>query len=83
MKLNYEMWLSEDAILSDVETQMCTTALLICNESPEQALWHVKGLLRHGGTLEEAKFAQDLALAVAHQFNAKTGEITKAEDVVL
>lgn len=83
MKLNYEWWLSEDAILSHVETQMCTTALLICNNSPEQALWHVRGLLRHGGSLEEAEFTQQLALAIAKEFGAKTGDITLAQDVVV
>ncbi|KAH6972732.1 hypothetical protein BKA56DRAFT_676550 [Ilyonectria sp. MPI-CAGE-AT-0026] len=83
VKTNYELWISEDAILSNIETQMCTTALLICNNSPEQALWHLRGLLRHGATMEQAKFAQDLGLAVAHHFEAKTGEVTRVEDVVL
>ncbi|KIW56391.1 hypothetical protein PV05_05056 [Exophiala xenobiotica] len=45
--------------------------------------WHLNGLLRHGATKEEAQFAQDLALAVAQQFNVKTGSITKVEDVKL
>ncbi|KPM39813.1 hypothetical protein AK830_g6728 [Neonectria ditissima] len=81
VKTNYELWISEDAILSNVETQMCTTALLICNNSPEQALWHVRGLLRHGATVKQARFAQDVGLAVASHFGAKTGDITMAEDV--
>ncbi|KAK7415661.1 hypothetical protein QQX98_005693 [Neonectria punicea] len=83
VKTNYELWISEDAILSNIETQMCTTALLICNNSPEQALWHVRGLLRHGATMEQASFAQDLGLAIANHFDAKTGDITMAEDVIL
>ena len=83
VKTNYELWLSEDAILSNVETQMCTTALLICNNTPEQALWHTRGLFRHGGTMEDAKFAQDLGFAIAHRFDVKTGDITLAEDIVL
>lgn len=62
---------------------MVTTALLICNNSAEQALWHLRGLLRHGATVEEARFAQDLGIAVAREFGAKTGLITMVEDVVL
>ncbi|KIW95798.1 uncharacterized protein Z519_02862 [Cladophialophora bantiana CBS 173.52] len=83
IKTNYELWMSEDAILSNIETQLCNVALLICNNSPTQMLWHLNGLLRHGATREEAQFAQDLALAVARQFNAKTGDITKIEDLKL
>ncbi len=75
--------MSEDAILSNIETQLCNVALLTCNNSPVQAGWHLNGLLRHGATKEEAQFAQDLALAVAQQFNVKTGSITKVEDVKL
>ena len=45
-------------------------------------MWHVRGLLRHGGTLEQAKLAQELGLAVARHFDAKTGDIVRAEDVV-
>lgn len=82
IKTNYELWISEDAIRSDIDTETCITALYICNYSPEQALWHVRGILRHGGTTEQAKFAQDLGLAVARQFHARTGDIVRAEDVV-
>lgn len=73
--------MSEDAILSDVESQMCNTALLVCNNSPEQAWWHLRGLVRHGGTLEQARFAQELGLAVAEEFGAKTGAIKMVDDV--
>lgn len=62
---------------------MCLTALLICNNSPDPALWHLKGLLRHGGTVEQARFTQALGLAVARQFGAKTGDITMVDDVEL
>jgi hypothetical protein len=81
IKTNYELWMSEDSILSDLETQLCNLALLICNNSPTQALWHLNGLFRHGATREQAKFAQDIGLAVAKQFGAKTGVITKVEDL--
>lgn len=73
--------MSEDSILSNLETQLCNLALLICNNSPTQALWHLNGLLRHGATKEQAQFAQDLGLAVAKQFDARTGVITKVEEL--
>lgn len=73
--------MSEDRILSDVETQMCNTTLLTCWNSPVHALWHTKGVVRLGGTIEQAKFAQDLGIAIAEQFNSKTGDITLANDI--
>lgn len=81
LKLIYEHYVSEDAILSPLETQICYTVLLTCYNSPVQALWHTKGIVRHGGTLEQARFAQDLGLAIARQFGCKTGEITKVDEI--
>ncbi|GME66488.1 uncharacterized protein LTHEOB_8708 [Neofusicoccum parvum] len=77
----YEWWISEEAILSNVETQMCSTAALICSNSPVQALWHTRGIVRHGGSTEDAVFAQEMGLAVAQAFGCKTGEITRVEDI--
>jgi hypothetical protein len=68
--------MSEDRILSDIETQMCNATLLTCWNSPIHALWHTKGVVRLGGTIEQAKFAQDLGIAIATRFNSKIGDIT-------
>ncbi|EOD43912.1 putative carboxymuconolactone decarboxylase protein [Neofusicoccum parvum UCRNP2] len=81
MTIIYEHWVSEDAILSNVETQMCNTVALECIDSPVQALWHTRGIVRHGGTLEDARFAQDFGVAVANQFGCRTGELTKVDDI--
>ncbi|OAL28544.1 hypothetical protein AYO22_02738 [Fonsecaea multimorphosa] len=81
IKANYEMWMSEDSILSWTETQLCNVALLICNNSPVQAGWHMNGTLRHGASRDQIQFSRDLALAVARQFNAKTGDIPRVEDL--
>ncbi|KAJ5174151.1 uncharacterized protein N7482_000028 [Penicillium canariense] len=81
LKLHYEYWISEDAILGPIETQMCNAALLICNRSPVQAIWHTRGVVRHGGSMEQARFAQDLGLAVAEQFEVKTGDITIVDQI--
>jgi hypothetical protein len=78
----YEDWMSEDRILSDVETQICNTTLLTCWNAPTHALWHTKGVVRLGGTVEQAKFAQDLGIAIATEFNAKIGNITMVDEIV-
>lgn len=73
--------MSENRILSDVETQMCNTTLLTCWDAPMQALWHTKGIVRLGGTAEQARFAQDLGIAIAKEFNCKTGHITMVDNI--
>ena len=60
---------------------MCTAAALTCNDSPTQALWHARGIVRHGGSKEQAQFSQDIALAVAKEFDARTGEVTPVPDI--
>lgn len=75
------MVFSDDAILNPVETQMCNVAALICSNSPRQALWHTRGVLRHGGTIEQAKFAQELSLAAVEAFDCKIGHITKVDEI--
>jgi hypothetical protein len=77
----YELWISEDAVSTNVETQMCNTALLTCLECPTQAFWHTRGIVRHGGSVEQARFAQDLGLAVAMEFGCKTGTIKMVDDI--
>ncbi|PVH73675.1 hypothetical protein DL98DRAFT_659298 [Cadophora sp. DSE1049] len=77
----YELWISEDAVLTNVETQMCNTALLTCLDCPTQVLWHTRGIVRHGGSLEQARFAQDLGLAVAKEFGCNTGQIKMVDEI--
>lgn len=77
----YEWIFSDDTILSPIESQMCNVAALICSNSPRQALWHTRGVLRHGGTIEQAKFAQDLALAVVELLDVKIGSIQLVQDI--
>lgn len=81
LKLIYEMHMSEDAILSPVETQMSNVAALICSKCPVQAMWHTKGIVRHGGSKEEARFAQDLALQIARLYGCEIGEVTLVDDI--
>lgn len=77
----YEWHFAEDAILSNIETQMCNIAALICSNCPTQAKWHTKGLVRHGGSLDDARFAQKAGLAVAAMYDCKTGMIESVDDI--
>ncbi|KAJ5381025.1 uncharacterized protein N7496_003453 [Penicillium cataractarum] len=81
LKFGYEYWFSEDAILSNVQTQMCNAAALICSKSPVQAMWHTRAIIRHGGNLDQARMAQDIALRIAYHYNCDTGDIIKVDDI--
>ena len=37
--------------------------------------------MRHGGSKEEARFAQDLALEIARLYACETGEVTSVDDI--
>lgn len=80
-KMIYEWYISEDTILGPIETQMCNVAALICSNCPVQAMWHARGIVRHGGSISDARFAQDLGLAIAERNNCKTGDIVKVDDI--
>lgn len=77
----YDENISEDTILSNIETQMCNVAALICSNSPVQVLWHTKGLIRQGGTLRDAKLAHDIGLAIARFYSCETGHVQGVESI--
>ncbi|KAJ5951534.1 uncharacterized protein N7479_009947 [Penicillium vulpinum] len=81
LKMIYEWYLSEDAILSDVETQMCNSAALSCLDSPVQAMWHTRGVIRLGGTLDDARLAQDLGMKIARAYGCITDNIVMVDDL--
>lgn len=81
LKHIYEWHFSEDAILGAVETQMANIAALICANCPVQAVWHTRGLVNHGGTMENAKLSQAIGLAIAALYQCKTGKITPVEEI--
>ena len=81
MKTAYELWFSEDSILDPIETQMCIASAITCSGAPVQAMWHTRGIVRHGGTKEQAEFAQQIALQVADKFNSATGQVTLVEGI--
>lgn len=60
---------------------MCNVAAIICSNAPLQALWHTKGLIRHWGSVDQAKFVHDLALAIAKANGCTTGDITAVDSI--
>lgn len=60
---------------------MCTTAALICSGSPQQATWHTRGIVRHGGSLEMARFAQEIAFKVGNAYGCKIDGVTKVDEI--
>lgn len=81
LKSAYENYFSEDQIINNIETQLCNTAALICSNCETQALWHTRGIVRHGGSVEQAEFAQELGLKIAEYYGAKTGSIMRVADM--
>ena len=81
MEMAYEWYISEDAILDNVETQMCNVAALICCNCPVQAMWHTKGLIRHGGSMDMARLAQHIGLSIAKLYECKTGDVVPVDEI--
>ncbi|KAF7190726.1 hypothetical protein HII31_07885 [Pseudocercospora fuligena] len=79
--ITLEWFISDDGIFRPHETCMCTAAAIICSNSPLQAMWHTRGIVRQGGTLYQAKFAQQLALGIAALYDARTGKIVPVEEI--
>ena len=79
MSLNW--WVGEDAIYTPAETCMLNAAAMICSNNATQAMWHVRGVVRQGGTIDQARLAQDLALKVAELYDAKTGNVVPVDEI--
>lgn len=60
----YGLLQSDVSIIDRVLTSQIAVAALVCMDSPEQVAWHVKGLLRNGGTREQAAMTVDTARRV-------------------
>lgn len=80
-QMTLEWYVAEDGILDFVETEMINSAALICSNCPTQAMWHTRGIVRHGGTKAQARFVQELALKVAERFEVKTGRILGVDEI--
>lgn len=82
MTLNsLEWYVSEDGVLDFVETELVNAAALTCSNCPMQAMWHTRGIVRHGGSIEQARFVQEVALRIAKMYDAKTGDVMLVDQI--
>lgn len=79
--MTLDWYISEDGIFKPFETCMLTSAATICSNSPVQAMWHTRGIVRQGGTKTQAEFAQQLALRIAELYDVKTGKIVPVDQI--
>jgi hypothetical protein len=42
---------------------------------------HTRGIVRHGGSKEDARFAQDLAIEITRWYGCDIGDVTLVDDI--
>ena len=55
------MYLAQVSVLNEVDTQQALIAGLIPMDCPPQVSWHQRGLINFGGTVEQARYATEIA----------------------
>ncbi|EMF12469.1 uncharacterized protein SEPMUDRAFT_117057 [Sphaerulina musiva SO2202] len=78
--MNLTWLVSEPEIFTAPETCMLNGSAMICSRSGRQAYWHVRGVVRQGGTKEQAQLAQELALEIAGLYGVDVGGVVQWED---
>lgn len=44
-------------------------------------MWHIRGIVQHGGTIEDARLAERIGLAVVELHEVKTGHIIPVDQI--
>jgi hypothetical protein len=65
--LEYGMYMSEFAVLNPVETSQVTLGSLLPLDLPRQVTWHMRGLIRNGGTMDQLKYALDITSEICRE----------------
>lgn len=73
--------MAEDRILSPIETELVAISALVPMNSPNQLIWHLKGLKRFGGTQEQASLAYAIGFKVAQAVGLQTGPDPNFSDI--
>ena len=81
LKLLYEFWAAEDRILNNIETELVAIGALITMDCPDQLVWHLKGAIRHRATEAQARFAFELAMAIAEAAGCKLRKMPTFEEI--
>lgn len=79
--MNLTWLVSEPEIFSPAETCMLNGAAMICSRSGTQAYWHVRGVVRQGGTKAQAQLAQELALEIAGLYGVNVDGVVPYEEI--
>jgi len=65
------MYMSEFAILNPVETSQVTLGSLLPLDLPRQVMWHMRGLIRNGGTVDQLQYALDITSEICRELNVQ------------
>lgn len=44
-------------------------------------MWHTRGLINHGGTINQAEFSHELGVAIATLYECKIGDLTPVSQI--
>ena len=64
VQLIYGYYQSETSVVDAVTTSQLNIATLIPMDVAPEVAWHMRGLVRNGGTLEQLRFAADVAIEI-------------------
>ncbi|KAH7024548.1 uncharacterized protein B0I36DRAFT_415976 [Microdochium trichocladiopsis] len=79
----YGYYQSDTAILDAVTTSQLNVASLVPMDVPVEVGWHMRGVVRNGGTREQLEFAWEIAIAVCRICEVKLkNQMPRAEDVI-
>ena len=78
----YGYCLAEFRILNPVETSQCVVASLIPQDVATQIRWHMRGLIRNGGTENDLKYTVDIITKICSAIGLRlTAEIPSFSEV--
>ena len=79
----YGLYQSDVRILGAIETSQINIASLVCMDVPNEVAWHMRGLVRNGGTEQQMDFALTVALNVCRIENVRLkNTMPIAKDVI-
>jgi hypothetical protein len=67
VELEYGMYMSEFSILGPAETSQVVLGALLPLDVPVQVKWHMRGLIRNGGSEEQLKYAMDIVTRIVKE----------------
>jgi hypothetical protein len=79
----YGYYQSDTSILDAITTSQLNIATLVPMDVSAEVAWHMRGLIRNGGTEEQLKAAYDMALDVCNICEVQLkAEMPVAQDVI-